>query len=78
MGPELADADVRRECLRANKVSGFTRLDAPARLLEYLPISTAARRQAAVVLAQAIDGLQRMGWSAVVQMPWWGPPTAEA
>ena len=46
--PEIADYEVRRELLRANKVSGLTRLDALARLLEYLPISTAAMRQAAV------------------------------
>jgi len=26
---------------------------------------------------QAIDGLQRMGWIAVFQMPWYGPSTAE-
>jgi hypothetical protein len=51
MVPEMADYEVRRELLRANKVSGFTRLDAPARLLAYLPISTAARHQAAVFWA---------------------------
>jgi hypothetical protein len=51
--PEIADDEVRRELLRANKVSGLTRLDALAGLLEYLPISTAARHQAAVFWAQA-------------------------
>jgi hypothetical protein len=51
--PEIADYEVRRELLRANKVSGLTRLDALARLLEYLPISTAAMRQAAVFWVQA-------------------------
>jgi hypothetical protein len=51
MVPEMANDDVRRECLRANKVSGLTRLNALARLLAYLPISTAARHQAAVFRA---------------------------
>jgi hypothetical protein len=32
MVPEMADAGVRPECLRANMVSGLTRLDALARL----------------------------------------------
>ena len=51
--PEIADYEVRRELLRANKVSGLARLDALARLLEYLPLTTAAMRQAAVFWAQA-------------------------
>jgi predicted nucleic acid-binding protein len=51
--PEIADYEMRRELLRANKVSGLTRLDALARLLEYLPLTTAAMRQAAVFWAQA-------------------------
>jgi hypothetical protein len=59
MVPEMADADVGRECQRANKVSELTRLDALARLLAYLPISTAARRQVAVVRAQAISRASR-------------------
>jgi predicted nucleic acid-binding protein len=49
--PEIADYEVRRELLRANKVSGLTRLDALARLLEYLPLTTAAMPQAAVFCA---------------------------
>ena len=40
--PEIADYEVRRDLLSANKVSGLTRLDALARLLEYLPLTTAA------------------------------------
>jgi hypothetical protein len=44
--------EVRRELLRANKVSGLARLDGLARLLEYLPLTTAAMRQAAVFWAQ--------------------------
>jgi predicted nucleic acid-binding protein len=51
--PEIADYEVRRELLRANKVSGLTLLDALVRLLEYLPLTTAAMRQAAVFWAQA-------------------------
>ena len=51
--PEIADYEVRRELLHANKVSGLTRLDALARLLEYLPLTTMAIRQAAVFRAQA-------------------------
>ena len=51
--PEIADYEVRRELLRANKVSGLARLDGLARLLEYLPLTTAAMRQAAVFWAQA-------------------------
>jgi hypothetical protein len=51
--PESADYEVRRELLRANKVRGLARLDALAGLLEYLPLTTAAIRQAAVFWAQA-------------------------
>jgi predicted nucleic acid-binding protein len=51
--PEIADYEVRRELLRANKVRGLARLDALADLLEYLPLTTAAMRQAAVLWAQA-------------------------
>ena len=51
--PEIADYEVRRELLRANRVSGLVRLDGLARLLEYLPLTTAAMRQAAVFWAQA-------------------------
>jgi hypothetical protein len=51
--PEIADYEVRRELLRANRVSGLARLDGLTRLLEYLPLTTAAMRQAAVFWAQA-------------------------
>lgn len=51
--PEIADYEVRRELLRANRVSGLARLDGFARLLEYLPLTTAAMRQAAVFWALA-------------------------
>jgi len=51
--PEIADYEVRRELLRANKTRGLARLDALADLLEYLPLTTAAMRQAAIFWAQA-------------------------
>ena len=51
--PEIADYEVRRELLRAGKTKGIAQLDALARLLEYLPLNTAAMRQAAVFWAQA-------------------------
>jgi predicted nucleic acid-binding protein len=51
--PEIADYEVRRELLRANKVRGLARHDALAARLEYLPLTTAAMRQAAVFGAQA-------------------------
>jgi len=51
--PEIADYEVRRELLRARKVAGVERLDALAGLLENLPITTAAMRQAAAFWATA-------------------------
>jgi predicted nucleic acid-binding protein len=51
--PEIADYEVRRELLRARKERGLARLDALASRLEYLPLTTAAIRQAAVFWAQA-------------------------
>ena len=51
--PEIADHEVRRELLRANKVRGLKRLDALSNLLEYLPLSTSAMRRAAEFWAQA-------------------------
>jgi hypothetical protein len=51
--PEIADYEVRRELLRANKKRGIERLDALARFLEYLPLNTAAMRQAAAFWALA-------------------------
>ena len=51
--PEIADYEVRRELLRANKVRGLQRLDALTKLLEYLPLTTAAMRRAAELWAQA-------------------------
>ena len=51
--PEIADYEVRRELLRANKVRGVAKLDALASSLSYLPLSTAAVRKAAECWAQA-------------------------
>ncbi|MEM6590475.1 MAG: nuclease [Cyanobacteria bacterium P01_C01_bin.73] len=51
--PEIADYEVRRELLRANKMKGLARLDSLCQRLEYLPITTASMRQAAALWAQA-------------------------
>jgi predicted nucleic acid-binding protein len=51
--PEIADYEIRRELLRAKKERGLVRLDALASRLEYLPLTTAAIRQAAIFWAQA-------------------------
>jgi len=53
--PELSDYEVRRELLRAQKLKGIERLDALMGLVEYLPLSTAAMRQAAVLWAKALQ-----------------------
>jgi len=51
--PEIADYEVRRELLRANKTTGIARLDTLGGSLEYLPLTTEAIRQAASFWAQA-------------------------
>jgi hypothetical protein len=51
--PELADYEVRRELLRADRVVGLERLDALVDGLRYEPISTTAMRHAAEFWAQA-------------------------
>ena len=51
--PEIADYEIRRELIRANKATGIAHLDALCRFLEYLPITTPAMRQAARMWAQA-------------------------
>jgi predicted nucleic acid-binding protein len=51
--PEVADYEVRRELLRADKLASVARLDALATALEYLPITTAAMRRAAELWAEA-------------------------
>ena len=51
--PEIADYEVRRELLRADKVQGLRRLDLIISALEYLPITTEAMKQAALFWAEA-------------------------
>lgn len=51
--PEIADYEVRRELLRADKTKGIARLDALNQQLEYLPITTRSMRQAALYWAEA-------------------------
>jgi predicted nucleic acid-binding protein len=51
--PEIADYELRRELLRADKVAGLRRLDALVSTLEYLPLTTAMMRQAAQFWAEA-------------------------
>jgi len=51
--PEIADYEIRRELLRANKVSGVARLDLIKNTLGYLPLSTSAMLKAAELWAQA-------------------------
>ncbi len=51
--PEIADYEIRRELLRANKTPGIARLDGLIQTVEYLPITTTAMRQAAAFWAQA-------------------------
>ena len=51
--PEISDYEVRRELLRAQKWKGIERLDALVGMLQYLSLSTAAMRQAAVLWAKA-------------------------
>ena len=51
--PEIADYEVRRELLRANKTTGVERLDKLKQTIGYLPISTQAMLLAAELWAQA-------------------------
>lgn len=51
--PEIADYEIRRELLRANKGAGLAQLDALEDAVEYLPINTTAMRLAAQLWAQA-------------------------
>lgn len=53
MLPEIADYEVRRELWRANKAKGIERLDELGQVLEYLPLTTTAMRQAARFWARA-------------------------
>jgi predicted nucleic acid-binding protein len=51
--PEIADYEVRRELLRANKVNGLALLDTLTESLDDLPLTTAAMRRAARLWADA-------------------------
>ena len=51
--PEIADYEVRRELLRANKIKGLAHLDGFIASVEYLPLTTPAMRQAAQFWADA-------------------------
>ena len=51
--PEIADNEVRRELLRANKINGLALLDTLTESLDYLPLTTAAMRRAAKLWADA-------------------------
>ena len=51
--PEIADYEVRRELLRANKIKGIKQLDDLIAQTEYLAITTEAMRQAAQYWADA-------------------------
>jgi len=51
--PAIADCDVRPELLRTRRRQGLRRPDALIDTVEYLPLTTAAMRQAAVFWAEA-------------------------
>ena len=51
--PAIADYEVRRELIRARRTAGIDRLDAFIERVGFLPITTAAMRQAAAFWAAA-------------------------
>jgi predicted nucleic acid-binding protein len=51
--PEIADYELRRELLRANKEKGLERLDEFIASFAYLPITTVSMRNAAACWAKA-------------------------
>jgi predicted nucleic acid-binding protein len=51
--PEIADYELRRELLRANKTNGLARLEQFISRFEYLPLTTTAMRNAATFWAEA-------------------------
>src|SRR5262249_14337292 len=51
--PEIADYELRRELLRANRRRGLLHLDNLIQQIDYLPLTTTAMRQAAQFWAQA-------------------------
>lgn len=50
--PEIADYEVRRELLRADKIRGIQRLDDLQKYLDYIPITTQTMLKAAQLWAQ--------------------------
>lgn len=50
--PEIADYEVRRELIRAEKISGIKRLDQLKQAITYLPITTSAMLLAAQFWAE--------------------------
>lgn len=57
--PEIADYEVRRELLRANKTRGLAHLDRFIATVEYLPLTTPPMRQAAQFWAAARQQCQQ-------------------
>lgn len=51
--PEIVDYELRRELLRANRQRGLANLEILIQRVRYLPLTTAAMRQAAQFWAQA-------------------------
>jgi predicted nucleic acid-binding protein len=51
--PEIADYEVRRELLRADKLRGLARLDRLKGAIGYLPLTTAVMIKAAALWAEA-------------------------
>lgn len=64
--PEIADYEVRRELIRAEKARGLHHLDALAAQIGYLPLTTATMRQAALLWAKLRQqGLPTAGSRAI-------------
>jgi predicted nucleic acid-binding protein len=51
--PEIADYEIRRELMRANKIAGLARLDLIKNTLDYLPITTRIMLKSAELWAAA-------------------------
>jgi predicted nucleic acid-binding protein len=51
--PEIADYEIRRELLRANKTIGLARLDSIKSAMGYLPMTTGVMLKAAELWAEA-------------------------
>ena len=66
--PEIADYEVRRELLRADKIKGIARLDALNGILGYAPITTAVMLKAAEFWATA-----RKWAGSPLMTPLWTP-----